>query len=132
MSTDMQPVGASPWPWRDSLDALVAAADYHRLLFENERVRVLEVRIGPGQLVPVHTHRWPSAVYVMRASDFIRRDGDGKLLFDSRTAGPPPATPTVQWTGALPPHSVENIGKSEILLITTELKEPEQAGSLRP
>jgi len=111
------------WPWPDSLDALTAAPGYHRLLFENERVRVLEVRIGPGQLVPVHTHRWPSAVYVISGSDFIRRDGEGKLLFDSRAMGPPLVAPTVQWTETLPPHSVENIGDAEILLISTELKE---------
>jgi hypothetical protein len=111
-----------PWPWPDSLDALVAAPDNHRLLFENEAVRILEVRIGPGQLVPVHTHRWPSAVSVVSMSDLIRRDAEGKLLFDSRAAGPPPSTPAVQWIGPLPPHSVENIGNSEILLFTTELK----------
>ena len=111
------------WPWPDSLDALTAAAAYHRLLFENERVRVLEVRIGPGQFVPVHTHRWPSAAYVMSGSDFIRRDSEGKLLFDSRTMGALPATPMVQWIGPLPPHSVENIGDAEIIAITTELKE---------
>jgi sugar phosphate isomerase/epimerase len=59
--------------------------------------------------VPVHTHRWSSVVYVASASDFIRRDGEGNSLLNSRTAGPPPATPTVQWTELLPPHSVENI-----------------------
>ena len=112
----------SSWPWPDSLDALVAAPEYHRLLFENEAVRILEVRIGPGQLVPVHTHRWPSAVSVVSNSDFLRRDAEGKLLFDSRTMGPSPSTPTVQSIGPLPPHSVENIGSSEILLFTTELK----------
>jgi hypothetical protein len=112
-----------PWPWPDSLDALVAAPENHRLLFENEAVRILEVRIGPGQLVPVHTHRWPGSLCVVSTSDFIRRDAEGKLLFDSRTMGPPPSTPTVQWIGPLPPHSVENIGNSEILLFTTELKE---------
>jgi hypothetical protein len=111
------------WPWPDSLDALAAAPDYHRLLFENEHVRVLEVRIKPGQFVPVHTHRWPMAAYVVSASDFLRRDGEGQLLFDSRTVGPPPATPVAQWTDPLPPHSVENIGNAEMVLITTELKE---------
>jgi hypothetical protein len=114
---------SAAWPWPDSLDALTAAPRFHRLLFENDRVLVLEVRIGPGQFVPVHTHRWPGAVYVMSASDFLRRDGEGNLLFDSRTAGPPPATATAQWTDALPPHSVENIGSGEIVLITTELKD---------
>ena len=111
------------WPWPDSLDALVAAPQFHRLLFENDRVRVLEVRIGPGRFVPVHTHRWPGAVYVISASDFLRRDAKGNLLFDSRNAGGLPATPAAQWTEALPPHSVENIGNAEIVLITTELKD---------
>jgi quercetin dioxygenase-like cupin family protein len=112
------------WPWPDSLDALIAAPKYHRLLLENERVRVLEVRIGPGEIVPVHTHRWPSAVCVMKSSHFLRRDGEGNLLFDSRTAGPLHAGPIGQWIPPLSPHSVENIGGSEILLYTTELKEP--------
>ena len=123
MSLEKERAVPAAWPWPDSLDALTAAPGYHRLLFENERVRVLEVRIGPGQLVPVHTHRWPSVVHVAKSSDFIRREGEGRLLFDSRKMRPAPATPVTQWTEALPPHSVENIGNAEILLITTELKE---------
>ena len=111
------------WAWPDSLDALIAAPKHHKLLFENERVRLLEVRIAPGEVTAVHTHRWPSAIYVARQSDFIRRDGEGNVLFDSRTVGPPPTEPMVQWVGPLPPHSVENVGNVEILLITTELKE---------
>ena len=125
MSVDKRVGKVEEWPWPDSLDALVAAPDYHRLLFENKRLRVLEVHIRPGELVPVHTHRWPGAVYVVSESDFIRRDGGGKLLFDSRTARRPPSPATVLWTEPLTPHSVENIGDSEIFLITTELKEPE-------
>lgn len=124
MSKSKESSTSQIWPWPDTLDALIAAPRHHRLLFENERVRLLEVRIGPGDLVPVHTHRWPSAIYVAKQSDFLRRDGDGNLLFDSRTLGPPPAEAAVQWSPPLPPHSVENIGSSEILLITTELKEP--------
>ncbi len=115
---------AQALPWPDSLDALIAAPKSHRLLFENERVRVLEVRIAPGEFVPVHTHRWPGAIYIARQTDFIRRDAEGNVLFDSRTAGPPPQEPVVNWTPPLPPHSIENIGGREILLITTELKQP--------
>jgi hypothetical protein len=123
VSFEEEPGVPEAWSWPDSLDALTAALEYHRLLFENERVRVLEVRIGPGEIVPVHTHQWPSVVHVAKSGDFIRPDGQGKLLFDSRTMGPPPALPVTQWTEALPPHSVENIGNREILLLTTELKE---------
>jgi hypothetical protein len=116
------------WPWPDSLDAVIAAPNHHKLLFENDRVRVLEVRIAPGAQVPVHTHRWPASIYVAKQSDFLRRDGDGNLLFDSRTTGPPPTEPVAQWTPPVPPHSVENIGESEILLISTELKGSARTG----
>jgi hypothetical protein len=115
---------AKPWPWPNSLDAVIAAPDHHKLLFENELVRVLEVRIAPGDLVPVHTHRWPASIYVAKHSDFLRRDADGNLLLDSRKLGPPQSKPVAQWTPPLPPHSVENIGATEILLISTELKQP--------
>ncbi len=114
---------AQAWPWPAELDAIVAAPRHHKLLFENDRVRVLEVRIPPGEIVPVHTHRWPASIYLAKQSDFLRRDHQGSLLFDSRTVGPPPANPVAQWTPPLPPHSVENIGPNEILLISTELKE---------
>lgn len=111
------------WPWTDELDALAAAPGFHRLLFENDHVRYLEVRIGPGQFVPVHTHKWTSVIYVKTTSDFIRRDGQGNLLFDSRQAGPPKKTPAVEWLGPLPPHSVEHIGGSDIHMLSVELKE---------
>jgi predicted metal-dependent enzyme (double-stranded beta helix superfamily) len=110
------------WPWPEALDALVAAPDYHKLLFENEHVRVLDVRIGPGQIVPVHTHKWPSVIQVRSASDFVRRDGDGNLLFDSRDAGAADEAPAIIWTDSLPPHSVENIGNAEIHLVSVEIK----------
>jgi len=116
------------WPWPDSLDALIAAPHHHKLIFENERVRVLEVRIPSGDLVPVHTHRWPSTICVVKQSDFLRRDAEGNLLFDSRTAGQPPRHPIAQWSPPLPPHSIENIGSDEIFLLTTELKDPVSPG----
>ena len=110
------------WPWPDSLDALAAAPQYHELVIENTRVRVLIVRIAPGQIVPVHTHRWPSVVYTLSAGDFVRRDGDGKVLFDTRTAPSPSSPPVVTWVDPLPPHSVENLGTTEIRLFAVELK----------
>ena len=60
-------------------------AQYHRLVLENDRVRVLDTVIPVGEIVPVHTHRWPAVYYTIAAGDFIRRDGDGNVLFDSRT-----------------------------------------------
>ena len=120
--TAEQGEACAAWPWPDSLDALSAAPRYHTLLFENEHVRVLETRIPPGACAPVHTHRWPSVLYIFSWSDFIRRDADGKLVVDSRAAGGG-SPPMVIWSPALPPHSLENVGSAEIRVVSVELKQ---------
>jgi hypothetical protein len=74
----------------ERLDALVAAPEHHHLLIENEHVRVLETLIAAGQRTAVHTHRWPSVQYVVSSSDFVRRDGDGTVIVDTRTGSGPP------------------------------------------
>lgn len=122
MSSNFPKEGQKTWPWPDSLDALIAAPDHHDLLLENERVRVLRVHIAPGQLVPVHTHRWPSVMHVLSASDFVRRDEEGNLLLDTRNVRSSVSAPTLVWSEPLPPHSVENVGNSPIELLSVELK----------
>lgn len=109
-----------PWPWPDELDAVIAAPRHHRLVFENEHVRILDTHIPAGETVPVHTHRWPAVYYTLSFSHFIRRDGEGKMLMDSRLL--PAALPESAWLDCLPPHSVENVGATEIRLISFELK----------
>jgi quercetin dioxygenase-like cupin family protein len=42
-----------------SHDAIASAPDHHKVLLENESVRVLETRIAPGERTPVHAHHWP-------------------------------------------------------------------------
>jgi hypothetical protein len=107
------------WPWPDSLDALIAAPDHHTLVFENESVRVVRARIPPGDMVPVHTHRWPSVLFIVSWSAVIRRDHLGQVI-------PPglrePSLNTPTWQGSLPPHSVENIGDAEINTVQVEIK----------
>ncbi len=108
------------WPWPDSLDALTAAPRHHKLVLENDRVRVLDTHIPAGDFVPVHTHRWPAVYYTLAAGDFIRRDGEGNVTFDSRTA--PPRDSAAGYLDCLPPHSIENVGSTEIHLISVEWK----------
>lgn len=108
-------------PWPDALDALTAAPKQHRLLFENAHVRVLDTRIAPGDTTPLHTHRWPAAHYIVSWSDFVRRDADGTVLVDTRTA-PRPEVPTGVWGEALPPHTLENVGARLLHVISTEVK----------
>jgi len=112
------------WPWPDSLDAVSAAPEYHRVVLENDRVRVLDTRIPVGDIVPVHTHRWPAIYYTIAAGDFVRRDGEGNVLFDSRTVPGLLTRSEATFMECLPPHSVENVSPTEIHLISVELKTP--------
>ena len=42
--------------WPAELDALIAAPEHHKLLFENEWVRVLDTSIPSGKMKHVHMH----------------------------------------------------------------------------
>jgi hypothetical protein len=115
-------VESDRWQWPDELDALAAAPGNHELLLENDRVRVLLTTIPVGATTPVHTHRWPSVEYVLGATNFVRRNADGKVLFDTRTAAAEPRVSDVLWSDPFPPHSLENVGDSDLRVIMVEVK----------
>jgi len=105
--------------WPPDLDALVAAPANHRLLLENDRVRVLDTEIAPGERTPVHTHRWPAVHVILSWGEFVRRDSAGAVLVDTR--GQAPASGAL-WGPPLGPHSLENVGSTPIRVISVELK----------
>ena len=51
---------SDPATWDPALDAVVAAPKHHKVIFENDRLRVLEVTLEHEDEEPVHHHRWPS------------------------------------------------------------------------
>ena len=110
------------WIWPEELDALKADPLHHRLLHENDRVRVLDTLIPPGDITKIHTHKWPASLYVLSWSDFIRYDQDGHIVLDSRNLTASPMPETALWTEPLVPHSLENIGNSDIHIISVEIK----------
>jgi hypothetical protein len=113
----------NPADWPKEKDAVIAASKNHKILLENEYVRVLEVTVLPGENEPVHFHRWPSVLYIQTAGDFIDRDGAGTIIFDSRQMKTPLTFPMTIWKGPEAPHSVENLSKTITLrLIRVEMK----------
>jgi len=109
--------------WPEDLDALVASANHHELLLEDERVRVVRTRVPPGERTAVHTHRWSGVLQVISWSQFVRRDAEGNVLVDSRLNPALKSPPQVMWAAALPPHTFENVGDVEFNVITVELKD---------
>ena len=120
MQSDPSPIQPE---WPVLLDALIAAPDHHELLLENDRVRVFHTRIAAGDRTPVHTHRWPSALYVLSWSNFVRYDDKGQVLVDSRKIDAFKVPPVAVWSAPLPPHSLENVGEVDLDIISVELKE---------
>lgn len=106
----------------DALDAMLAAPNHHEVLLENDRVRVLDTCVAPGEQTPVHAHACSAALYVMSWSDFLRRDADGNIVADSRTWDRRPEIGEALWLPPLPRHTIENIGTAELRLIAIELK----------
>lgn len=106
----------------DPHDALIAAPQHHRLAYEDERVRVLETRIPPGETTALHTHRWPGTLYILSFGHFVRRDEHGAVLLDTRESGITAETGDAFWSDPLGLHTLENVDSVPIHIIATEIK----------
>ncbi len=98
--------GSDPAGWDPNLDALVAAPGNHRLLYEDDAIRVLSVSVAPGEKEPVHHHRWPSVFVIDRLVKLRDFDGEGREI-----PLPIPERFELPLTLKLPPqplHSVRN------------------------
>ena len=96
-------------------DPVTTDPELYRVVFENDRVRVLEYRDQPGDATQRHAH--PDSVMVTLA-DFSRRlHGDDREVDVELTAG------QVRWLDAQE-HAGTNIGDRPTHAIFVELKEP--------
>ena len=98
-----------------TLDPTVSNKDLYQLIFENDRIRVLEYKDRPGDSTTPHLHP-DSVMYTL--SSFNRRLASGGREVDVKIdAG------SVRWLDAQE-HSGVNIGDTETHVIFVELKEP--------
>ncbi len=87
----------------------------HKVLFENERVRVLDVRVATGQKVPMHSH--PGyVVYALTPYKVKFTSPDGKATIVEGKAG------EAGWRDA-ETHAPENVGTKELHVLNIEIKE---------
>jgi hypothetical protein len=115
----------------DGYDAVQAAPESHKVLFENALVRVLEVPIPPvGKPEPMHHHRWPGLFLHWDTGGrsphirYHRPDGSVRDIpsIDSPTH---PGRWVVTWMNPEPMHWVETIdygGGQEPPYIRVEIK----------
>jgi mannose-6-phosphate isomerase-like protein (cupin superfamily) len=111
-----------PCPWAESLDAVVSAPQNHRVLLENDKVRVLDVVVAPGAREPLHAHCWPSVLTVLQGGRARDYDADGKISDEGSIIPSGKSAPFSFWLQRTPPHSVENLDSIPIHLIRVEMK----------
>lgn len=95
------------------LDPCISNADAYRVLFENDRVRVLRYHDHPGHRTTVHAH---TDSVMVTLSTFRRRLGVGGREVDVELAAG-----EARWLDAQQ-HYGENIGDSDSEAIFVELK----------
>ena len=96
-------------------DPAVTDAGLYRVVFENDRVRVLEYRDQPGDRT--HPHRHPDSVMYTLSSFRRRVSSGGRAVEFDLPAG------EVRWLSAQD-HLGENIGETPTHTLFIELKEP--------
>lgn len=110
------------WTHPESLDAVIAAPNTHRILLENDRVRVLEVTVPPRAREPVHTHQWASVLHVDVPSRIRYYDAAGRMLREGGSVKRDEMRPVTLWMNPEEPHAVENISDIPFHAIRVELK----------
>jgi beta-alanine degradation protein BauB len=101
-------------------DPTATDPDKYRVVFENDRVRVLEYVDEPGQRTSPHRH--PDSVMVTLSSFRRRLHHDGGTRDVDIPAG------LATWLPAQE-HSGENVGETPTHTIFVELKEPTPEGT---
>jgi hypothetical protein len=110
-------------------DAVAAAPGQHRVLFEDEHVRVLEIVLPPLAAEPVHIHALPSVIYGETGGQggarFLYttyRFEDGRFVPVESQEISPSAGRRAVWSPPEGPHAIANIGTVPVVFTRIEIK----------
>ncbi|HET6214904.1 MAG TPA: cupin [Micromonosporaceae bacterium] len=87
-----------------------------RILFENDLVRVWQVRLGPGETQPLHRHDHPYLVVAVQGAMNVVETADGQRI----DAPEPQGSVVFREPGAT--HMLTNIGETTYVGRLIELK----------
>ncbi len=135
------PVG---WKWADSLDAVKAAPHNHKVLFENNQVRILEVTLDPYEFENLHTHALPSVmfgagndtsefdiIYYPYGYDSLKHEYFAKDSIRQHHTGRANKPNEGNFMKPEGPHRIKNLSKKRIDVFRVEFKAVSTSMSLR-
>lgn len=91
------------------------APNVYKQLFDNDRVRVSEIKFNPGEKAAMHTHPYPHVVYIIEGGQLTITKSDGTSTVVNGKAG------DVMWMDA-ETHEGVNTGTTVIRGTVTEIK----------
>ena len=95
-------------------DAVSVAPEVYSVVFENERVRVLDVNADPGSESPMHRHP-DSVMYAVSDAHIVVTAPNGEEQHADISAG------ATFWNPATE-HAVRNVGTTPVHFMRIELK----------
>lgn len=98
-----------------AIDPLKVDRKHYRVEFENDQVRVIRVKIGPKESVPMHEHSLDRVVVYLTDQDFRITGADGKAVAAKHKAG------DVGFSGPAR-HKEENLSDQAFEIVVVELK----------
>jgi len=135
LRNDNQPDKSKKWIWADSLDAVKAAPNSHKIIFENDKIRILEIILEPHGFEPIHTHRFPSVmfgpdndtsqfdiIYYPYAFDSLRQTYFAKDSIKQHRGGQSVEPNLGSYMKSEGPHRIKNLSNVRIDVFRVELK----------
>jgi hypothetical protein len=110
-------------------DAVAAAPFSHRVLFEDEHVRVLEINLPALATEPIHIHALPSVIMgetgggggaKFRYTEY--RMENGKFVETTHNDIEPSGGFRTVWSGPEGPHAITNTGQVGVKFTRIEIK----------
>lgn len=96
-------------------DGVVADPKHYTVEFENDRIRVIRIKYGPGEKSVMHTHGPNMAVFLT--------DGKVRMTFpDGTSAEATTVAGAIEWADA-EEHLPENLSGAPMELVLVEIKD---------
>ena len=120
-------LSSEKWAWPDSLDALKAAPDNHKVVYEDDNVRILAVILDGKKSEPIHTHKWKSIMWIAKPivpciiNNYSKDDKGNLVKSDSLIINEMPVD-IGQLINAEGPTSITNLGSENGIAYRVEFK----------
>jgi hypothetical protein len=130
----LRSTGSDPASWNPQGAAPLAASGNHKIVYEDDSIRILSVTVPAGSAEPLHSHPWYSVVVVDQPAKTVNLDGNGNAFDDAfiavqRTAS---GLPLVGIQAPQSPHSIKNLDRIPAHLTRIEFKQGMQQPQLIP